>query len=754
MFPKKKKNNLLYFILGSFSSIYVGYLISAGCAPGRTIFDWYEKMNVLLQKAPTSLVGNYYNSYTIKSIAIIYIVFIVFFLTYLTNQRKFLFGKEHGDAKWAEVEKLNKILADKDNDIKKPHMKKYSYKKGLIIKRQKIKYHNTKNRMLSKNINMTMNTRQTKLNNNILLVGGSGSGKTRKFAKEILMNMSSSFIITDPKGEMLRSIGGLLEKHGYKIIVFNLLDEQSMKSSSKYNPFKYIKTETDVEKLIQNFIKNTTPKGSTSNDPFWELSLANYLQSLFYYVWLELPEDKRNFKSVLELHREARYETLPNGQRKKSIADKKFAALEKINPMHPAVLAYNEIMHGADSTVKSILQTANSRLSPLKNQAILELLSNDEMNIPEVGAGVNFDGETKTAIFCVIPDNDKTYNFLVGMLYTQVFGQLYYVADRIYEGALPIDVTLLLDEFANVALPDDFTDLITTMRSRGLSAIIILQNLSQIKAMFEKTWENVTGNCDITIYLGGNEQSTHKYMSELLGVATIDKKTSGETMGKNGSSSKNFDNMARDLLKADEVRKLNNNNCILLIRGYDPILDAKIEIEHHPFYLDIYDGRKGQEPYVFDARKTRVNKTIDFISNNVLQYYEKLEKTEDKKYIYEVHIDDFVALDVSAFDSNKASIDRLFSEDVLQKNRERIRKEAEEKRKEEENKKVNIEECTPDEARVILKLSNHFKDEEIKIMLPLVKKNNTYEEIVELFKNTINTMTLTDLERYVEILAQ
>jgi type IV secretion system protein VirD4 len=342
----------------------------------------------------------------------------------------------------------------------------------------------------------------------------------------------------------------MLKNNGYNVKVINLLE---MDKSDCYNPFSYIREETDVVKLITNLISNTTPKGATPSDPFWEKAEGLFLQAIFYYVWLEEKPSRRNFETVLKLLGEAEV----TEQGKPSRLDVRMKFLEENSPLganHPAVKQYNKCMRGAGDTVRSIIISANSRLAFLENKQVLRLLSKDELNLADIGIGVNGDGETKTALFCVIPDSDKSYNFIIGMLYTQIFQELYYQADFNCGGRLPIHVTFMLDEFANVALPDDYCSLLSTMRSREISSIIIIQNFAQLKALFKDTWETIPGNCDTFIYLGGNEQSTHKYVSELLGKGTIDKKSSGETKGRQGSSSRNYDVLCREIFTPDEVR--------------------------------------------------------------------------------------------------------------------------------------------------------------------------------------------------------
>lgn len=432
----------------------------------------------------------------------------------------------------------------------------------------------------------------------------------------------------------------MLKNNGYNVKVINLLE---MDKSDCYNPFSYIREETDVVKLITNLISNTTPKGATPSDPFWEKAEGLFLQAIFYYVWLEVKPNKRNFETVLQLLGEAEV-TEPN---KPSRLDVRMKFLEENSPLganHPAVKQYNKCMRGAGDTVRSIIISANSRLAFLENKQVLRLLSKDELNLADIGIGVNGDGETKTALFCVIPDSDKSYNFIIGMLYTQIFQELYYQADFNCGGRLPIHVTFMLDEFANVALPDDFCSLLSTMRSREISSIIIIQNFAQLKALFKDTWETIPGNCDTFIYLGGNEQSTHKYVSELLGKGTIDKKSSGETKGRQGSSSRNYDVLGREIFTPDEVRKLDNKKCIIFIRGFDPILDNKYVPFGHPMFDQTADG-KG-EPYVhqIDADSHLIGPPFEILSQKAVEHYKKLQKKGENIYIDTLTYDEFMLL--------------------------------------------------------------------------------------------------------------
>lgn len=524
-------------------------------------------------------------------------------------------GKEFGTARFESPQFANKILMDKDASF---------------------------NRILSQNVKMSLDFRRLKLNGNILICGGSGAGKTFYEVKPNLMQMprNCSFICTDPKGEILRSCGQMLKDNGYNVKVINLLE---MDKSDCYNPFSYLREETDIVKLITNLISNTTPKGATPSDPFWEKAEGLFLQAIFYYVWLEEPPARRNFETVLKLLGEAEV----TEQNKPSRLDIRMKFLEETSPLgsaHPAVKQYNKCMRGAGDTVRSIIISANSRLAFLENKQVLRMLSRDDLNLAELGIGVNGDGETKTALFCVIPDSDKSYNFIIGMLYTQIFQELYYQADFNCGGRLPIHVTFMLDEFANVALPDDYCSLLSTMRSREISSIIIIQNFAQLKALFKDTWETIPGNCDTFIYLGGNEQSTHKYVSELLGKGTIDKKSSGETKGRQGSSSRNYDVLGRELFTPDEVRKLYNKKCLIFIRGFDPIMDNKYIPFGHPAFNQTADGKGKPYVHIQTGQKTVAEQPYRILSPKAVAYYESLKEKGENVYIDTLTYEEFGVL--------------------------------------------------------------------------------------------------------------
>lgn len=634
----KKKPFWLMIIPGAFLAAYLGYLAAGACAPGRRLDEFMAVFSYILEKP----FANYINEFTLKGVVIALMVYSMAVIMYYTSQRNFMPGREFGSARFANVKQVCKVLQDKDED---------------------------RNRVLSQNVKMSLDTRHTKLNNNVLIIGGSGAGKTFFEVKPNLMQMpkNCSFVITDPKGEIVRSCGGMLKKNGYNVKVLNLLE---MDKSDCYNPFDYIREETDVVKLITNLIKNTTPKGSNPPDPFWERAEGLLLQAIFYYVWMEVKPEKRNFETVLKLIGEAKV----SDKGEPSRLDLRMKYLEETHPLkdnHPAVKQYNKCMRGAGDTIRSIIISVNARLAYLENKQVLRLLSKDDMNIAELGIGVNGDGQTKTALFCVIPDSDKSYNFIVGLLYTQIFQELYRQADFNCGGRLPIHVSFMLDEFCNVALPDDFCSLLSTMRSREISSMIIIQNLAQLKALFKDTWETVPGNCDTLIYLGGNEASTHEYISKLLGKATIDKRTSGETKGRQGSSSRNYDVLGRELLTPDEARKFDNKKCLIFIRGFDPILDQKFNPFSHKAFSQTEDG--GAPAYIHKVdggSEASKEKAFELLTQESVKYYEKLLEKGENVYIDRLEYKELESL-------TDVEVKRRFIESDETKARERMYKEIE-----------------------------------------------------------------------------
>lgn len=549
-------------------------VLMAGCyAPGMTIFDLAAQFSEVTQ-TPFSL---HWTPYTMKFIGIFLLLYGDAILFYYTGQKNTRPGEEHGSASWGSVRELDKKYRDKDAG---------------------------KNVILTQHLQMSMNGKLHRRNLLQIIVGGSGSGKTRFLAKPNLMLANASFIVTDPKGEMLRAVGNLFLEKGYVLRVFDLIDPSK---SDCYNPFCYIRKDADVFKLIDNFIKNTTPKNAKSNDPFWEKSETALDSALMLYLLHEAPVEDQNMETILYM--------IENGGAKEedddyqSPLDLLFEALEEEQPDHIAVRQYHIFKQAAGKTAKSILVSAAVRLASFTLPEIQRITATDDMELGKLG-------ERKQAIFCIIPDsNDASLNFLVGMLYTQAFQEPYYQADKVHQGALPVPVRLMFDEFANVALPDGYARLQATMRSRNIMSTIILQNISQLKALFKDDWEGIIGNADSFIYLGGNEQSTHKYISELLGKETIDTRTSSQSKGRNGSFSQNFQQAGRELLTPDEVRRLDNKNAIVLIRGEKPVIDEKYDILKHPNIQRTEDG--GAPPYLHTPLRAFAADDLSFPIENI-----------------------------------------------------------------------------------------------------------------------------------------
>ena len=393
----------------------------------------------------------------------------------------------------------------------------------------------SENKILTQHVRISYDSRRHRRNLLTLVIGGSGAGKTRFFARPNLMQANTSFVVLDPKGENLRDTGQLLEAKGYEIRVLDLIN---MEKSHCYNPFVYLKDDNDVQRLVTNLFKATTPKGSQSQDPFWNTAASMLLLALIFYLKYEAPADEQNFPMVMELLRAG--EVREDNEEYQSPLDELFERLEMREPEHIAVKYYKDYHSGSAKTLKSIQITLAARLEKFNLSGLAALTATDELNLPALG-------ERKMALFAIIPDNDTSYNFLVSLLYTQLFQQLFYLADHRYGGRLPVHVHFLMDEFANVSLPDDFDKILSVMRSREVSVSIILQNLAQLKALFEKQWEGIVGNVDEFLYLGGNEQGTHKFVSELLGKATIDMNTYGKSGGRSGNYSTNYQISGRDM---------------------------------------------------------------------------------------------------------------------------------------------------------------------------------------------------------------
>ena len=530
---------------------------------------------------------------TLKTIGIFLIIYVLGVGMYLSSSKNYRRTEEYGSAKWANPNTVCKKYANKDYFA---------------------------NKVFSQSVRMGLDGKKHRRNLNTVVIGGSGAGKTRFYAKPNIMQCNTSFVVLDPKGEIIRSVGHLLEDNGYVIKVIDLID---MSKSLGYNPFHYIQSDKDVLKLITNLIRNTTPKGSSTNDPFWEKSETALLEALMLYLYHYAPEDEQNFTMVMEMLNYA--EVKEDEEDYESPLDELFKRLEMIDSNSLALKQYKIYKQAAGKTAKSILISVGVRLAAFNLEELASLTKYDEMELEQIG-------ERKTALFAIIPDNDSTFNFVVGMLYTQLFQMLYYQADYVHGGELPVPVHFLMDEFANVALPDEFDKLLSTMRSRQIFVSIILQNLAQIKALYKDSWESILGNCDETYYLGGNEQSTHKYISELLGKETLDTNTYGKSEGRSGNYSTNYQQTGRELLTADEVRLLDNNYGLLFIKGERPVKDKKYDLLKHPNIKQTLDG--GCEPYIHGQTRHFIDDWQNILLTN--NEYELLDAEETENYLKEI----------------------------------------------------------------------------------------------------------------------
>lgn len=585
---RQENQKTIYILLGILSVFVIWLaLMVAGCYEENIkLFELLDRLTAAMNN-PTHIT---LNEYSLKAVLIFLFLYAMGIGVYFSSRENRRPGEEHGSARWGNVKSVVKRYMDKDS---------------------------CKNIILSQNMRLGLNAKKHRRNLNVLVVGGSGAGKTRFYAKPNLMQCNTSFIVADPKGEMLRSIAPLLIENGYDIKVFNLIEPEN---SDGYNPFVYIRKDEDVIKLISNLIQNTTPKNAQQNDPFWEKSEIALDSALMLYLLHEAPPEEQTFEMLMFLIENAATVEDEDESGYQSPVDILFQGLEDEKPEHIAVRQYKIFKQASGKTAKSILISAAVRLAAFNLPEIAKMTSYDNLDIGTLG-------ERKRAIFCVIPDNDNSFNYLVGMLYTQAFQALYFNADNNHGGELPIPVHIVMDEFANVALPDNFERILATMRSRRISVSIIIQNMAQLKALFKDSWENITGNCDTLLYLGGNEQSTHEYISKMLGKETIDTRTRGITKGQHGSSNTNYQNAGRELLTLDEVRLLDNSNALIFIRGERPLIDKKFDILSHPNIAKTADGKA--VPYKHSKSEKYLRNDLSFTINEDLSNIKLLEVDGD-----------------------------------------------------------------------------------------------------------------------------
>ena len=553
--PIRKSNDTLFYLFGTIPVIWLALLLAQSLGGGLP--ELLRNLTAALEQ-PTNII------WTDKSLPTILICLAAYgmaVLLYRTNQGRTRDGEEHGSAAWATPASVNAQFAQKDSIP------------------------------LTQHVRLGLDTHKHRRSLNVLVIGGSGAAKTRSFVLPNILTANTNYVITDPKSEVLLATGGYLKEQGYDVRVLNLVN---LEQSDGYNPFRYLRDEKDVLKLVNNLIQSTTPKGSHESDPFWTKAETALLQAIILMLFQEAPEYEQNFSMVMRVLEYAEVREEDEGH--VSPLDLLFESIERRKPDSVAVRQYKVFKLAAGKTAKSILVSTAVRLAPFNLLQIQALTDHDDMDLYTLG-------EKKVALYAVIPDNDNTFNFLVSLLYAQAFQAQYYSADQILHGPLPRHVRFVLDEFAAMPLPG-FTRELATMRSRSISASVIIQNMAQIKELYKDSWETIPGNCDTILYLGGNESSTHKYVSEMLGKATIDTKTHGQTKGKSGSYSTNFQMSGRELLTPDEVRKLDNRYALLFIRGASPVMDEKYDLMHHPAIS--HSSLGGAAPYIHHGSKPSI----------------------------------------------------------------------------------------------------------------------------------------------------
>lgn len=607
MNPKKRSPVELFpyftiFLLGLYFILHLGYSININYQAGKQL-DLMKVINTIshtVEKEPLIFLEDFSMSNAIGKLTIFYIIISLLTIAiFALDKKKYMKGKEYGSADWATKKDSEKLMD----------------KKNL-----------NNNIILTADTYLSLDTRKTRKNLNVIVFGGSGAGKTRFFVKPNVMQMNTSYVITDPKGELLRSTGKMLEKNGYKVKVFNLIQ---MQHSTNYNPFQYIRNDNDIMKLINNLIKNTDG-GKKSSDPFWEKAETALLMAIMSLIWYEGEKSEKNFGMVMELLRQA--EVREEDETYESPLDILFKELKEIDPDHIAVKYYTVFKQASGKTAKSILISCSVRLAIFNLQEVKKLTSSDDIDIPKLG-------EEKTALFIVIPDSDDTFNCLVAILYSQIFDTLYNLADFKHNGRLPVHVRCIIDEFANIGTIPNFDKLIATMRSREISVNPILQNLSQLETMYKDNWETIVGNCDSFLFLGGMEKKSLEYLNKSLGKATIDTLNRSISRGKNSSTSRNEGILGRELMTINEIREMPDSDCILLVRGVKPFYNKKFDIKKHENYKMLEDANIEN---AFDVTnfKTKDYSKGSYIGEDdtekVLYYVEEMQISEHDEYVPEI----------------------------------------------------------------------------------------------------------------------
>lgn len=656
---KKKKPDMLTILLYAIIIFAVLY-VSAGLGAAMDLSvddDGVLDFNVLMTQFETVLtstdtVGAHFtdfSSYSFKiTLMVGFALGIYALMKYTSRKRLHRKGVEHGSARWAN-EKEEKFLADRMSARSKPKRGKDAAQQSLrtatkpekkkVKKSPKSPFETDNNILLTQEVRMSLNTRQHRENLNVLVIGGSGSGKSRFYVKPNIMQLNTSYVVTDPKGELLRSCGRLLKKAGYEIRVFNLID---MSHSNNYNPFNYIYdkdgniSKTYVMKMVNCLMKNTKQEGASGGDQFWDDSTKALTLAIAFYL-LEKKTDEngnsldRNFSTVMKMMRLA--EISEQDENHRSPLDEMMDELRTENPHSMAVSFYADFKKAPAETAKSILISAAVRFAAFNLPEVADLTHTDNIHLDTLG-------DRKTALFIIIPSSDATFNFLAAMMYTQLFDTLYDTANFKYGGRLPVHVRCLLDEFANVGTIPDFDKLLATMRSMEISANIIIQNLAQLKKMYDKSWEILTGNCDSLLFLGGQEASTLEAISKSLGKETIDVVSQNRTRShKSPSTSENNSILGRELMTTDELKVMKPNECVLIVRALYPFFCHKFDIEKHQNYKYLEDSNKNYA-YLIDDLHTEKAPDMTEIYSETVEPKLVAQPADDEKDISDIDVPD------------------------------------------------------------------------------------------------------------------
>lgn len=656
---KKKKPDMLTILLYAIIVFAVLY-VSAGLGAAMDLSvddEGVLDFNVLMTQFKTVLtstdtVGAHFtdfSSYSFKiTLMVVFALGIYALMKYTSRKRLHRKGVEHGSARWAN-EKEEKFLADRMSAGSKPKRGKDAAQQSLRTatkpekkkgkKSPKSPFETDNNILLTQEVRMSLNTRQHRENLNVLVIGGSGSGKSRFYVKPNIMQLNTSYVVTDPKGELLRSCGRLLKKAGYEIRVFNLID---MSHSNNYNPFNYIYdkdgniSKTYVMKMVNCLMKNTKQEGASGGDQFWDDSTKALTLAIAFYL-LEKKTDEngnsldRNFSTVMKMMRLA--EISERDENHRSPLDEMMDELRAENPHSMAVSFYADFKKAPAETAKSILISAAVRFAAFNLPEVADLTHTDNIHLDTLG-------DRKTALFIIIPSSDATFNFLAAMMYTQLFDTLYDTANFKYGGRLPVHVRCLLDEFANVGTIPDFDKLLATMRSMEISANIIIQNLAQLKKMYDKSWEILTGNCDSLLFLGGQEASTLEAISKSLGKETIDVVSQNRTRShKSPSTSENNSILGRELMTTDELKVMKPNECVLIVRALYPFFCHKFDIEKHQNYKYLEDSNKNYA-YLIDDLHTEKAPDMTEIYSETVEPKPVVQPADDEKDISDIDVPD------------------------------------------------------------------------------------------------------------------